>query len=250
MGFECGAEFEIGRKIMGERCTAIVLAAGQGRRMKNKIKKQFLNIAEKPIVYYSLHCFESAPFIDDIILVTSSDCVDYCRKNIVDQYGFRKVKNIVVGGKERYDSVYAGLLACENTDYVFIHDGTRPFIDIEMLRRALDGAKQAGACVVGMPSKDTVKIVDKDQFVTETPERSRVWTVQTPQVFQYHVVREAHDTLRKGNMEGITDDSMVVEKHGKYKVKMVEGSYENLKITTPDDLFVAEVILRGREVQT
>lgn len=233
---------------MRERCTAIVLAAGQGRRMKSKVKKQFLNIAGKPIVYYSLHCFERAPFIEDIILVTSSDCVDYCQKNIVDKFGFRKVRKIVVGGKERYDSVYAGLLACKNADYVFIHDGTRPFIDREMLKRALDGARQTGACVVGMPSKDTVKILNKDQFVTKTPKRSRVWTVQTPQVFRYKVIREAHDAVRKESMEGITDDSMVVEKHGKCKVKMVEGSYENLKITTTDDLFVAEVILRGREL--
>lgn len=233
---------------MRERCTAIVLAAGQGRRMKSKVKKQFLNIAGKPIVYYSLHCFERAPFIDEIILVTSSDCVEFCRKEIVGKYGFRKVKRIVVGGKERYDSVYEGLLACGNPEYVFIHDGTRPFIDREMLKRALDGARQTGACVVGMPSKDTVKILDKDQFVTKTPKRSKVWTVQTPQVFRYQIVREAHDALRKTGMAGITDDSMVVEKHGKCKVKMVEGSYENLKITTPDDLFVAEVILRGREL--
>ena len=233
---------------MRERCTAIVLAAGQGRRMKSKVKKQFLNIAGKPIVYYSLNCFERAPFIEDIILVTSSDCVEYCQKNIVDKYGFRKVRKIVVGGKERYDSVYAGLLACKNPDYVYIHDGTRPFIDRDMLKRALDAARQTGASVVGMPAKDTVKIVDKEQFVTKTPKRSRVWTVQTPQVFRYNIIREAHDAIRKGNMEGITDDSMVVEKHGKCKVKMVEGSYENLKITTMDDLFVAEVILRGREL--
>lgn len=233
---------------MKERCTAIVLAAGQGRRMKSKIKKQFLSIAGKPIVYYSLHCFERAPFIQDIILVTSSDCVEYCQKNIVEEYGFRKVRKVVVGGKERYDSVYAGLLACRNTDYVYIHDGTRPFIDREMLKRALDAVKQTGACAVGMPAKDTIKILDREQFVTKTPKRSRVWSVQTPQVFRYHVIREAHDAVRKGNMEGITDDAMIVEMHGKSKVKMVEGSYENLKITTMDDLFVAEVILRGREL--
>ena len=231
---------------MKKRCTAIVLAAGQGKRMKSRVKKQFLHIAGKPIVYYSLDCFEKTSFINEIILVTGSDCIEYCQKEIVDRYGFRKVKKIVAGGKD--DSVYAGLLACPNTDYVFIHDGTRPFIERDMIKRALNGAKLTGACVVGMPAKDTVKILNREQFVTKTPKRSRVWTVQTPQVFRYDIIREAHEALRKGSMEGITDDSMVVEKHGKYRVKMVEGSYENLKITTTDDLFVAEVILRGREL--
>ena len=157
---------------MKDRCTAIVLAAGQGQRMKSKVKKQFLSIAGKPIVYYALQCFEKASFINNVILVTSEDCVDYCQKKIVEKYGFRKVEKIVVGGKERYDSVYAGLLACGETDYVYIHDGIRPFITRDILERALDGARETGACVVGMPSKDTVKIVDKEQFVTKTPKRA------------------------------------------------------------------------------
>lgn len=233
---------------MKDRCTAIVLAAGQGQRMKSKVKKQFLSIAGKPIVYYALQCFEKASFINNVILVTSEDCVDYCQKKIVEKYGFRKVEKVVVGGKERYDSVYAGLLACGETDYVYIHDGIRPFITREVLERALDGARETGACVVGMPSKDTVKIVDKEQFVTKTPKRARVWAVQTPQVFRYSIIRQAHEKARLGRMDGVTDDSMLVEKYGDCKVKMVEGSYENLKITTMEDLFVAEVILRGNEL--
>ena len=195
---------------MKDRCTAIVLAAGQGRRMKSNVKKQFLSIAGKPIVYYALQCFEKTSFITDVILVTSEDCVDYCQKKIVEKYGFRKVEKIVVGGKERYDSVYAGLLACGKTDYVYIHD--------------------------------------KEQFVTKTPKRARVWAVQTPQVFRYSIIRQAHEKARLGRMDGVTDDSMLVEKYGDCKVKMVEGSYENLKITTMEDLFVAEVILRGNEL--
>ena len=233
---------------MKEKCTAIVLAAGQGRRMKSKVKKQFLSIAGKPIVYYALHCFEKAPFIQNIILVTSEDCVEYCQREIIDKYGFRKVGKVVVGGKERYDSVYAGLLACGETDYVYIHDGTRPFITRDILERALDGARETGACVVGMPSKDTVKILDKEQFVIKTPKRTHVWAVQTPQVFRYPIIRDAHEKARSRRMDGVTDDSMLVEKYGDCKVKMVEGSYENLKITTPEDLFVAEVILRGNEL--
>ena len=211
---------------MKDRCTAIVLAAGQGQRMKSKVKKQFLSIAGKPIVYYALQCFEKTSFITNVILV----------------------EKIVVGGKERYDSVYAGLLACGETDYVYIHDGIRPFITRDILKRALDGARETGACVVGMPSKDTVKIVDKEQFVAKTPKRARVWAVQTPQVFRYSIIRRAHEKARLGRMDGVTDDSMLVEKYGDCKVKMVEGSYENLKITTMEDLFVAEVILRGNEL--
>lgn len=233
---------------MKEKCTAIVLAAGRGTRMKHSVKKQFLSIAGKPIVYYALHCFEKSPLIQEIILVTGEDCVEYCQKNIIDKYGFRKVKQVVVGGEERYDSVYAGLLACGETDFVYIHDGTRPFIDHEMLERVLKGAKETGACVVGVPSKDTVKILDKERFVSKTPKRDRVWAVQTPQVFRYEIIRAVHDRARKGKMDGVTDDSMLVEKYSDCKVKMVEGSYENLKITTMEDLFVAEIILRGNEL--
>ena len=189
-------------------------------------------------MYYALQCFEKASFINNVILVTSEDCVDYCQKKIVEKYGFRKVEKIVV----------AGLLACGKTDYVYIHDGIRPFITRDILKRALDGARETGACVVGMPSKDTVKIVDKEQFVTKTPKRARVWAVQTPQVFRYSIIRQAHEKARLGRMDGVTDDSMLVEKYGDCKVKMVEGSYENLKITTMEDLFVAEVILRGNEL--
>ena len=199
-------------------------------------------------MYYALQCFEKTAFIEDIILVTSEDCVDYCQKEIVDKYGFRKVRKIVVGGRERYDSVYAGLLACGETDYVYIHDGIRPFITRDILKRALAGARETGACVVGMPSKDTVKIIDKEQFVTKTPRRAHVWAVQTPQVFRYPIIREAHERARRGRMDGVTDDSMLVEKYTDCKVKMVEGSYENLKITTMEDLFVAKVILSGNEL--
>ena len=121
---------------MEEKCTAIVLAAGQGKRMGSKIQKQFLEIQGKPVLYYSLACFEASPLIEDIVLVTGEDCISYCQREIVEKYHLKKVKKIVAGGKERYDSVYAGLLACENSDYVFIHDGARPFIDATILERA------------------------------------------------------------------------------------------------------------------
>mgnify|MGYP002798185599 FL=1 len=156
-----------------EKNTAIVLAAGQGKRMHSKIQKQFLEIGGKPVLYYSLRCFQDSPLIDDIILVTGEDALAYCRSEIVDRYGFTKVSRIIQGGKERYDSVYAGLLACEDTDYVLIHDGARPFITEEILRRGMEGVKETGACVIGMPSKDTVKLSDAAGFVSETPDRKQ-----------------------------------------------------------------------------
>lgn len=229
---------------MEEKCTAIVLAAGQGKRMGSKIQKQFLEIQGKPVLYYSLACFEASPLIEDIVLVTGEDCISYCQREIVEKYHLKKVKKIVAGGKERYDSVYAGLLACENSDYVFIHDGARPFLDGQILERAFFAVKECRACVVGMLSKDTVKIADEDGYVVDTPERKRVWMIQTPQVFAYDVIRQAHEEIRQGDMRGITDDAMVVEQQGKYQVKMVEGSYKNMKITTPEDLLVAESFLK------
>lgn len=227
-------------------CTAIVLAAGQGKRMNSKIQKQFITLKEKPILYYSLACFQESPEIQNIVLVTGKESIDFCRREIVEAYGFSKLKKIVPGGKERYDSVYQGLLACGDCSYVFIHDGARPFITQEILARALKTVKEYKACVVGMPSKDTVKIADENQMIAETPKRSLVWAIQTPQVFSYPLIRAAYDKARKDNMESITDDAMVAELYGNVKIPLIEGSYENIKITTPEDLLIAEKILEKR----
>ena len=229
---------------MCEKCTAIVLAAGQGKRMNSQIQKQFLELGGYPVLYYALRCFQESPLITEIILVTGKENVSYCEKEVVEKYGFSKVSAVTAGGKERYDSVYAGLLACGSCDYVFIHDGARPFIDAGILERGLEGAKKTGACVVGMPSKDTVKIADADGFVAETPNRSCVWNIQTPQIFSYKIIREAHESIRKKDMSAITDDAMVVETVLGKQVKLVEGSYENIKITTPEDLKIAEILAK------
>ena len=223
--------------------TAIVLAAGQGKRMHTKIQKQFLEIKGYPVLYYSLRCFQDSPLIEDIILVTGEESVLYCQKEIVDKYGFTKVTKVISGGKERYDSVYQGLLACENSDYVLIHDGARPFVTEEILERGLTGAEETGACAVGMPSKDTVKIVDESGYIAETPDRSKVWMIQTPQIFQYALIRSAHESIRTREMSNVTDDAMVVEQETGIKVRLAEGSYQNIKITTPEDLGVAELFL-------
>ena len=229
---------------MAEKNTAIVLAAGQGKRMHSKIQKQFLKIQGYPVLYYSLRCFQESPLIQDIILVTGEDALSYCKEKIVKKYGFTKVSNVIAGGKERYDSVYAGLCACKDCRYVLIHDGARPFITEEIIERGLEKVKETGACVVGMPSKDTIKLSDAEGYVKETPDRKCVWTIQTPQIFSYALIREAHDSIRKKDMSKITDDAMVIEHETGVKVALAEGSYQNIKITTPEDLYIAEAFLR------
>lgn len=226
------------------KCTAIILAAGQGKRMKTKVQKQFLMLQGKPLLYYSLACFQKSDEIQEIVVVTGKESIDYCRSEIIEKYGFTKVKCITEGGKERYNSVYAGLEACSaDTDYVFIHDGARPFVTEDIIKRTKEGAVTYDACIAGMPSKDTVKIIDENNMVSVTPERSRVWSVQTPQVFLYSLIKEVHDAARSTSMQGITDDAMVVEQYKNTPVHIVEGAYENIKITTPEDILVAEKIL-------
>ena len=220
---------------------AIVLAAGQGKRMNSKVQKQFLLIKEKPVMYYTLRAFENSELITDVILVTGKDEIEYCQKEIVEKYGFEKVRKIVAGGKERYHSVHNGIQAIDEAEYVFIHDGARPFVNNEMIARAYDAVAVHKACVVGMPVKDTIKIADEEGFAAQTPDRKKVWQVQTPQTFEYHLIKEAYEKLMIEEPEGITDDAMVVETMTNYKVKLVEGSYRNIKITTPEDLDIATI---------
>lgn len=235
---------------MGDiRTTAIVLAAGQGKRMQSSVHKQYLLIREKPILYYSLKAFEDSE-IDDIILVVGEGEESFCKKEIVDRYGLRRIRAVVEGGKERYHSVAYGLRAiCWPCDYVFIHDGARPFLDGAIIKRALEEVIESGACVVGMPVKDTIKIADDEGFVVSTPNRSRTWQIQTPQVFARQLIAKAYEKLlaqeQELSAEGVTvtDDAMVVEYFMKVPVKLVPGSYINIKITTPEDLKVAEVFV-------
>lgn len=226
---------------------ALVLAAGKGSRMKSDIPKQFLQMNGKPVIYYALRAFEDS-FIDEIVLVTGEGQQEYCRTEIVDKYGFHKVSKIIAGGKERYDSVYRGLCELDGADYVYIHDGARPFADHQILVNAKQCVEKYGACAAGMPVKDTIKIVNEENFVTETPLRKYVWQIQTPQVFSYSLIREAYERLYiEENPISVTDDAMVVECMMKRPVKLFEASYENIKITTPEDLAIAEELLRNRD---
>ena len=229
---------------MAGKNTAIVLAAGQGKRMGTSIQKQYIELCGKPIICYCLEAFEKSEIIDDVIMVAGAGQEDYVTEEIVNKYHFGKVRAVIPGGKERYDSVYEGLRACKDTEYVLIHDGARPFIDHGIIERGLMAAAQTGASVTGMPSKDTVKIADEDGNVSETPDRSSVWIVQTPQIFQYPLIYGAYTSIRQKEMTGITDDAMVAEHETGVKIRFSEGSYRNIKITTPEDLVVAEAFLK------
>lgn len=234
------------------KCTAIVLAGGQGKRMGTGTAKQFLDLGGRPVICHCLKTFESS-FIDDIILVCQSGSEEYCREQIVNKYGFRKVVKIVAGGAERYDSVYNGLIAADGTDYVFIHDGARPFVTQYVLERCLHYVQKYGAAVAAVKAKDTVKLEDGDGFIKDTPDRSLVWLMQTPQVFDYKLIRDCYEKL-EGSKErlkeagvAVTDDTMVAKMFADKDAKLVESSDFNLKITTPDDMVIAGSILAHLE---
>lgn len=232
--------------------TAIVLAGGSGSRMKSSVKKQYLMMQEKPVLCHSLEVFQNCSRIDEIVLVCGKGEVEHCRTGIVESYGFTKVVHIVEGGKERYHSVYEGLKVITDCNYVLIHDGARPFVDEEILDRVLNALPEYHACVVGMPVKDTIKMSNTEGFVDRTLPRELLWTIQTPQSFDYALIRDAYDQLHKKEQAGtleikITDDAMVAEYILQTPVKLVEGSYDNIKITTPEDLLLAELILNQRK---
>lgn len=229
--------------------TAIVLAGGRGSRMKSETPKQYLLIDGKPVLYYSLNVFQKCSRIDEIILVCGRDDIEKCQRDIVDYYGFSKVRRVVPGGQERYHSVYEGLKAAEECGYILIHDGARPFIDEAMLNRILDELPVCRACVVAVPVKDTIKLSNDKGYVEQTLPREKLWSVQTPQSFEYQLIRQAYDELARRRVQEIkiTDDAMVLEYISGIPVKLIEGSYENMKITTPEDLLLAEIVLSHRK---
>lgn len=229
-----------------ESYSVILLAAGSGSRMGTSEKKQYMHIGGVPLLYYSLQAFEKSEAAEVILVVSAGD-EDYVREQIVEQHGFAKVSAIVAGGKERYLSVYEGL-RCVNTQYVMVHDSARCCITTNIIEDAFTAALENGASVVGVPSVDTVKIADADGNVETTPIRSRVWSIQTPQTFKKDVLVGAYETLweseREDSFDNITDDAMVVERaFPEKKIKLVMGSYNNIKVTTPKDIAVAEEIL-------
>ena len=228
------------------KITAIVLAAGSVSRMKSKTKKQFMEIKGKPVIWYSLFEFEKSR-VDEIILVTGKEDIDYCKKEIVEKYNLKKIKNVVAGGSERYESVYNGLKEVTG-NIVLIHDGARPLINNEIIERSIEGTIKSDACVVGVPVKDTIKRANKEGYIIDTPNRSELWITQTPQSFKTDLVKMAYkkmkEELEKGNTTlNITDDAMVVEEFTTNQVRFVQGDYKNIKVTTPEDIDIAKLFI-------
>ncbi len=220
---------------------AIIAAGGRGERIGGILPKQFVEIKKKPVLAYTVEKFEKCELIDEIILVVPEDYMSFCSYNIVDVCDIKKVKRILSGGKERQDSVYKGLLALSrDTDIVLIHDGVRPFISTEKIGKSIEMCKKEKAVILALPVNDTVKRVDEEYVVT-TLDREKLWIAQTPQTFEYKLILEAYKKAAENSFIG-TDDSSLVERLG-FKVRVLEGESQNIKITTPEDLVLAKRIL-------
>ena len=231
---------------------AIVLSGGSGSRMNSDVAKQYMLLKDKEILYYSLKTFQDSDKISHIILVARPEDIDYCKTNIVEKYEFTKVKKICAGGKERYNSVYNGLCIVEElsddvkNEIVLIHDGARPFVTHEMIDKSVENMILGSACTLGVPVKDTIKIVCEihgELFGKETPDRKTLYQIQTPQTFRYELIRKSYERMLGDVNHNITDDTMIVEQYGGMGCGIIMGSYTNIKITTPEDLDFAEKIV-------
>ena len=227
------------------KTVAIVVGGGKGTRIKGNLPKQFLMLEGKPIVAHAIEKFEKCELIDEIILVVPEDYLGYSTQKVVDKFGFRKADKIVPGGEERQDSVYAGLKACPaGTSIVVIHDAVRPLISFDKIAASVRLCAEKKAVVLAVPPKDTIKRGENGLIVT-TLDRSKLWLIQTPQVFDYGLILEAHEKAREEGFAG-TDDSVLVERLGK-EVTILEGDYSNIKITTEEDLALAETLIRRQK---
>nr|WP_294681835.1 2-C-methyl-D-erythritol 4-phosphate cytidylyltransferase [uncultured Anaerotignum sp.] len=222
--------------------TAVIVAAGKGKRMGTKISKQFLLLGEKEILAHTVEKFEKADAIRDIILVTGREAVQDVRE-MAQEYGWKKIHAVTEGGRERQDSVFLGLQHLpQDTEVVLIHDGVRPFVTAEILERSIAVAVQMGGCVAGVPAKDTIKVCNAQGLAVATPERSTLWQIQTPQTFRKEEIISAYQAARADGFLG-TDDASVLE-HSGYPVQVIMGSYRNIKITTKEDLLIGEAFLK------
>jgi 2-C-methyl-D-erythritol 4-phosphate cytidylyltransferase len=230
------------------QATVLIPAAGTGRRMGGSVSKQYLELAGKPILAHTLALFENHPLIDNIYPIVPPNDISYCQQQIVDRYGFTKVRKLVAGGPTRQDSVKNGLaaLAEDGLDQpkrpVLIHDGARPLFDSKRLSMLIDIVCQTGACTIGVPVKDTIKNVDNNK-ITDSPDRNRLWQAQTPQGFQYQLIKEAFDQAAADGFIA-TDDASLLERLG-HPVQMLKGDYRNIKVTTPEDILIAVALLGG-----
>ena len=237
---------------MDRKIYAIILSGGRGKRMGSSISKQYMMLNDRPILYYSLDSFEKSD-VDEVVVVVGKNDKEYVKSEIVDKYNFKKVKIITEGGAERYNSVYNGLMAIDdqmnvniNNTYVLIHDGARPFISVEIINKTIYEVMKDNAVVVGVPVKDTIKIVNNLNDIVDTPDRSMLWQVQTPQAFLLPEIKAAYKKAIESERKDLTDDSMVMETFGGHTVKMIMGDFNNIKITTPEDLIFGSAILNNQ----
>lgn len=221
---------------------AIVLSAGKGTRMNMNISKQYIEVLGFPVLYYTLKAFEDAD-VDEIIITTGKDDVDFVKNDIVNKYNISKVTHVVPGGKERYDSVMEGLNYVEDDDYVLIHDGARPLIKKDTINNIIREVKEKSAVIAAVPVKDTIKIVE-NKVAISTPDRRKLYQIQTPQAFRGEIIKNAYKEMVKIKDTTITDDSMVVEKYSEYRVSVVESDYTNIKITTKEDIDIMKTFLK------
>jgi 2-C-methyl-D-erythritol 4-phosphate cytidylyltransferase len=225
------------------KTVAIIVAGGSGKRIEGNLPKQFLMLGDKPILAHTIEKFEKCDLVDEIILVVPEDHLGHCSQAIVDKYTFSKIRKITCGGKERQNSVYNGLKACyDSTSIVCIHDGVRPLVSQEVVAGSIKLCQRKKAVIVAVPAKDTIKQVENGLVIT-TLDRGKLWLVQTPQVFDYKLILEAHKKAMDEKFFG-TDDSVLVERLG-YEVSVLEGNYSNIKITTAEDLLEAEKLLEA-----
>ena len=226
--------------------SVIIVAAGRGTRMNMEINKAFIDIDGKQMVAHTIDTFYNCPEIDEIIVAVSKYDLNKFKEEIIKPHYFKNIK-VVVGGKERQDSIYNALKELDpKSEIVLIHDGARPFVKEETIVKLIDKTKDTGAAIVAVPVKDTVKVIDEEGMICSTPNRSKLWAAQTPQAFNRKLIVDAHEKAHNESFLG-TDDSMLVERLG-VKVDIVEGSYENIKITTPEDLDIAQMILKKSKV--
>jgi 2-C-methyl-D-erythritol 4-phosphate cytidylyltransferase len=227
---------------MRGKISVLIPAAGEGRRMGSSIKKPYLLLGDKPILSHTIERFEHNSAIDEIFVIADESDFTTCQKSVLSPFQYRKVCELIPGGETRQHSVFNGLRALsDDVDFVVVHDGVRPFINDEIIFGCLAAAADCGAAVSAVPVKETIKVAKEDLFIDHTPERDRLWRVQTPQVFRKSLIVEAH---KKAIQDRITapDDAALVEKLGS-PVKLVMGSYKNVKLTTPEDLRIAETLL-------
>ena len=224
------------------RTVAIVPAAGSGNRMGRELSKQYLALGGMPLLVHTLNVFEKCPLVDALLVVVPPPDVEAVRTEMLPRWSLKKLAGVIPGGKERQDSVRAGIEALDReTELVVIHDAVRPFITVELIENCIRAAAEEGAATVGVPVKDTVKEVGADGRVMRTCDRNLLWLTQTPQAFRRDIIENAHRAAVRDGYRG-TDDTSLVERLG-IAVRMIRGDYGNIKITTPEDLVIAEALL-------